>query len=355
MPLAPALGARAHGGPLNGNLSLAQRIEVDANRSVGRPLFMHLHMPKTAGSHSIDILLNALCDNSVNIAWKLDPTRTLSCVSTSYLKCPKTLLDTSVSCLDKPRGYFHDDFQMLQPRAATLGAKYHATSIIWITTLRPAVERVVSHWRHFERNCPADRGGSHTGYCSSPLGLYERPRHLGTNESLLQFVRAAQDAHHSNLQVRMLLPPGTPKRGAIGVAELRKVQALLADEATAANGTGRRSDWVVGFAGCDYRMQPRLASLNTVGGAAWQAAPSMPPVPPRRALSTAHSASDTLHFASSVLQIALEANMLDDSLYKWARERSRLDPERFRGCTEAEERAAYHYTQSAPSQRRHRR
>ena len=357
-----------------------EAVPVDImRRRTGRPLFMHVHLPKTSGTHTIHAMLHALCNASAETPWaEASFARLVGCARTSIAKCPDTLIDTSVSCLGSPRGAYHGSLAALEPRAHLIAKHYSVPMVVYVTTLRPAVERLISHWRHWEQNCidpsqlalelasrmaqvplPMAHGrrldvansSLISLFCSSPVGNYPLPRDIpkGSNASLLHFMRAAHAANDSNLQLQLLAAPFARRRSEerrVDAADLRRLQQRWRAP------TAKNESWVVGFSACVHRFVARMASINDA--MAPLTVTHMSPPPPSTTAGNAHLAHEhaaaptrptgTLHLAPEVLREARRLNALDDELYVWAREQSRSMPLTFLACSEQEERNAYTYT-----------
>ena len=330
--------------------------EIRRRRTRNATLFMHVHVPKTSGTHIIHVLLHWLCNRTARVKWAKHPGSRLGhCLSHGAIKCPDTLLDTSLYCLGGARAgshSFHTSVAKLASRAAMLASHYRAPRIVYVTTLRPSIERVISHWRHYERGC--EGMGGLMGMCATPDGAYPAPPDgtLGTNASLRHFLNAVHAKGADNTQVQML---ASVEGRAANASDLAAVQATLLSGA-----------WLVGFTGCASRLGPRLAHLNAevLSSSSGAAAPADSARAPRVAIAAPPPSSPpssaaamyvdlrmrpSLHLAPEVLALARAYHDLDAQLYSWALRMSATHPLVFRGCTPREEAAAWRYT--APTER----
>ena len=362
--LARHMAGQLEGRPLESQTILRLR--------TGKPLLMHVHLPKTSGTHLIWAMRDALCDRPLHTG-RLGAT----CMASSLAECPATLLDTSLYCLRMPR-MFHEPLDRLERRAVSLAARYSSPLVVYVTTLRPPLERLASHWLHFERMCsrrPSLEIFGRPVPCSSPHGKYAPPP-LGvtmrSNASFLHFVHAAHARNDSNLQLKFLTSgeAGSSKRA----PDLeRRSQTLAAAGDTTWEGFARRvaseadleavkrtllgghprstrdEKWLVGFTGCTHRLLSRLVGLNVARLSPARATtvaplashlPAPPSSPPAADLHATPLAA-RLRLSAETVGAARRLNHLDEQLYRWAREQSATSPDRFCSCSADEEAASY--------------
>ena len=84
----------------------------------------------------ISVLLGAVCNRSIKerhlvLGQNDQPmaTRLSSCQQAGSSQCPDALLDTSLVCLWRSRGHYHEGFAQLEARAAVLVARYRAVRL----------------------------------------------------------------------------------------------------------------------------------------------------------------------------------------------------------------------------------
>jgi len=238
-------------------------------------LYMHYHIPKTAGTTVSQVLLKAFCDeDSWWEGWGARCTHA----------CKNALLDTELSCLEGFRDE-HEDFPQFSHKIHRLKKQYHVDKSVILTTIRPGWQRLISQWSH-EEDC---------GYWNTTTA----GKH--TNESIMEFLQGQGTGHwlkpyptRNNIQVAMLA--SVPDGESVQRQHLEQAKNVLSS-----------GDWLVGFAHCfsDFvddvnALAPGRFDENDENGHAERKTP------------------DGLVLDEKVVEELKDSSAFDNELYDWA-------------------------------------
>jgi len=247
-------------------------------------VFMHFHMPKTGGTVVSNMLVSNVCgEDMLNQGWESHCTR----------PCGSALVDTELACAqgaeNLPR-HEHGLFDYTQLRAQRLAAAHEAKSVLYVTTLRPGWQRVISQWA-----------------MEVELRWWLPPEQIPpmSNESLLLYItggiHAGEGSEFSEITQ-------FPSRNNIQVSELASVPSgfpVVDEHFEKAKIILTQRPWLVGFADCLDIFQQRLA---TIGGRSNIEMPN--PL-------ESHTPKNLI-LSEQVLDVLRENTKYDNQLYDWA-------------------------------------
>jgi len=275
-----------HAGTSLKNLSLARH---DAEGV----LYYHVHIPKTAGTTLSNIIVSSFCRNDTAAV------QTYSWDEHCSVRCARTMVDTEVSCMNKRR-LEHGKFNHISHRVDLLKKHYPIRKVVYITTLRPGTERLISQWAHEVNNLKT---------WSPPPGVPPM-----SEASLLMYLAGANWTN----KWPGFSSDSLSQRNNLQVASLAAVPGdmeVTAEHLEQAKERIRTGKWIVGFTACLPQLHHRLWTFGRSSGSAHSL--TLPKLE--------HESPKHLHFSSQIMDVLRTSSQFDNELYEWAWQHSPAD------------------------------
>lgn len=266
-----------------------------------KTLHYHVHLPKTGGTTTSNMLVSDLCGGGTGTVKALDWKD--RCTQSCY----GALVDTEISCLNTTRGRGeHVKWNDMLNRVQQLIQQYRIPRVVFITTLRSGYERLISSWLH-----------------EMSLEVWQPPPRVPkiSNESFLLYMLGTNWtdgwmkgdqgslSQRNNFQVATLAP--VTGNGEVEPQHLEEAKQTL-----------RSEDWVIGFTPCLPQLHHKLwtmgnANLRHSGVSASMFNDTLPRVQQRT--------PQGLQFNETVRRELVKQTRFDNELYAWALDRSNKD------------------------------
>jgi len=263
-------------------------------------LYYHVHLPKTGGTTTSNMILTELCGDSDGHVKAYDWDRHCK------ISCEHAMVDTEISCIQGKR-WEHAKWNRISEFVIDVKKSFPIRKVVYITTLRRGSKRVVSHWAQEMQQ----------------LKIWQPPPNVPrvSNESFLLYllganwtnkwpgVEANSVSQRNNFQVASLA----------SVPDDMEVTSEHLEEAKERLKTG---SWIIGFTDCLDRLRHRLWTLgNHDSTLALEALPHLQ-----------HRTPSAIQFNETVMDELEKQCRFDNELYAWAWEQSTKD-QRFVSCT----------------------